>query len=350
VRPTLLLASLALAACDRGPEPAPPPSPAPATAPAPVPAPTPAPPSAPAPAPASAPAPAPVAAAPAPDLPVAPDGTRAVPCLDPVPAGLACIPGGPFLRGSDTGPKHSRPQATVWLQTFYMDLQEVTYGEYKACQADGKCGKAGPLYNDFNRPRQPMSGGSWYNAVEFCKAQGKHLPTEAQWEKAARGPDGKLHPWGDEPATCERAIIKDAKGRSCGVPKKGSQPEKGRTFEIGQRPPYQYGLHDMSGNSWEWVADWMTESYAACGAACEGVDPKGPCAGEEPCAGHKEKIVRGGSWYWDAKHATSIYRRPHFPANKPFHHFGFRCAASQAEAEQLLKTPPPYAAAPEPPK
>ncbi len=344
MRPTVLLASLALASCVRPepvPAPASTPTPAPTSAPAPVATPTPAP------APAPTPAPEPVAAAPTgPPLPVAPDGTQALPCLDPPPAGLACIPGGPFLRGSDTGPKNSRPQATVWLQTFYMDLQEVTYGEYKKCEADKKCSKAGPLYNDFNRPRQPMSGGSWYNAVEFCKAQGKRLPTEAQWEKAARGTEGKLHPWGDEPATCERAIIKDARGRSCGVPKKGSQPEKGRTFEIGQRPPYQYGLYDMSGNSWEWVADWMTESYAACGKDCEGVDPKGPCAGEEPCKGHAEKIVRGGSWYWDAKHATSIYRRPHFPKNQPFHHFGFRCAASHADAEQLLKTPPPYAAAP----
>ncbi|MBL9103261.1 MAG: SUMF1/EgtB/PvdO family nonheme iron enzyme [Myxococcales bacterium] len=348
MRPTTLLcASLGLAACTRGPEPVPAATAAPTTpapAPAPAPAPEPAPVAA-APAPAPAPEPAPP---PGPELPVAPDGTRAVACLDPPPAGVACIPGGPFIRGSDTGPKHSRPQATVWLQTFYMDLQEVTYSEYKACEKDGKCGKAGPLYNDFNRPRQPISGISWYNAVEFCKAQGKHLPTEAQWEKAARGPDGKTHPWGDEPATCERAVIKDKTGRSCGTPKKGSQADKGRTYEIGSRPPYQYGLHDMSGNSWEWVADWMSDSYEACGKDCEGVDPLGPCAGAEPCKGHSEKIVRGGSWYWDAKHATALYRRPHFPKNQPFHHFGFRCAASVAEAEQLLKTPALYAPPPNP--
>jgi formylglycine-generating enzyme required for sulfatase activity len=330
---------LCLAACARGPEPAPPPA-APAPTPAPAPPPAPAPTPAPTPTPAPAPEPAPpVVAAPAPALPVAPDGTAALPCLDPPPAGLACIPGGPFIRGSDTGPKNTRPQATVWLQTFYMDVYEVTYAEFKACQKAGACGKGGPLYNDFNRPRQPITGIPWYEAVHFCEWKGKHLPTEAQWEKAARGPDGALHPWGNEPATCERAVIKDRRGRSCGVPKKGAQGDKGRTFEIGERAPGVYGLHDMSGNAWEWVADWMSESYAACGAACEGVDPKGPCGGAEPCKGHREKIVRGGSWYWDASYATAIYRRPHFPQNQPFHHFGFRCAASHAEAEALRAAP-----------
>ena len=85
----------------------------------------------------------------------------------------------------------------------------------------------------------------------------------------------------------------------------------------------------MAGNSWERVADWYSPSWAACGADCEGVDPKGPCGGGDPCPGHDERVVRGGSWYWPAKHATTWHRRPHTPANKPvFHHFGFRCAAS----------------------
>lgn len=355
------LVSVAAAACVRGPEPVPAPTPAAAPTPAPAPTPAVAPtPAAAAPEPAPA-APEPVAAAPEPALPVAPDGTKALPCAEPPPAGLACIPGGPFIRGSDDGPKNTHPRATVWLQTFYMDIHEVTYGEYKDCQKAGKCGKAGPLYNDFSRPRQPMVGMNWYDADNFCRVHGKHLPTEAQWEKAARGPDGRLFPWGDEPVTCERAIIKDARGRSCGVPKKGAQGDKGRTFEIGSRAPGVYGLYDMSGNAWEWVADWASKSYAECGAACEGVDPKGPCAGVEPCAGHREKIVRGGSWYWDASYATAIYRRLHFPKNQPYHHFGFRCAASVAEAEALrgagagptgaatAPAPPGPAAAPAPP-
>jgi sulfatase modifying factor 1 len=251
------------------------------------------------------------------------------------PTGMACVPAGPFLRGSDEGPEHARPAARVWLQTYYMDLNEVTYAEYKACVKARKCDPSGPGYTDFDRPRQPINGIRWFDADKYCRAQGKQLPTEAQWEKAARGPDGALHPWGDEPATCERAIIKDSSGRSCGVKKLYSKPETGRPFEVGSRPAYRYGLHDMSGNSWEWVADWYAKDYATCGAECAGVEPRGPCGGAEQCAGYRRKIVRGGSWYWDAAHATAIYRRAHYPENQPFHHFGFRCAASPEQAAAL---------------
>lgn len=273
----------------------------------------------------------------APDEPPAlraPDGTVMLPC-DEEPPGMACIPGGPFLRGADDGPKNARPRAEVWLQTYYMDLFEVTYAEYKACQQSGACPRGGPLYNDFSRARQPITGVTWYGARDYCASRGKHLPTEAQWEKAARGPEGALYPWGDEPVTCERAVIKDARGRSCGVKKRKEHPDKGRTFEVGSRPPGIYGLYDMIGNSWEWVNDWAARDYSACGEACLGVDPQGPCAGAEPCSGHTERVVRGGSWYWDATYATGIHRRTHVPHNDPFHHFGFRCAASPEEARAL---------------
>ena len=252
------------------------------------------------------------------------------------PAGMACVPAGPFVRGSDDGPENTRPAARVWLQTFYMDLNEVTYAEYKACVKARRCDPSGPGYTDFDRPRQPINGIRWFDADKYCRAQGKRLPSEAQWEKAARGPDGAMHPWGDEPATCERAIIKDETGRSCGVKKLYSKPETGRPFEVGSRPAYRYGLFDMAGNSWEWVADWYARDYAECGADCVGVEPRGPCQAAEACPGFKRKLVRGGSWYWDAAHATAIYRRPHWPENQPFHHFGFRCAASPGEAAALV--------------
>jgi formylglycine-generating enzyme required for sulfatase activity len=99
-----------------------------------------------------------------------------------------------------------------------------------------------------------------------------------------------------------------------------------------------YGLFDMVGNSWEWVDDWNSKSYASCGAACEGVDPRGPCAGEPTCASTRNKIVRGGSWYWEDEKATSVYRRAHVPNNEPFHHFGFRCAASADDIVALASS------------
>jgi formylglycine-generating enzyme required for sulfatase activity len=272
---------------------------------------------------------------------VPPDGPTSLPDGRPiagcgaVPEGMACIPGGAFERGSDDGPRHARPAAEVWLQTYFMDIHEVTYAEYKSCEASGACPKQKPYYQDFDAPRQPMNGLNWYAAVDYCKSKGKHLPTEAQWEKAARGPEGAVYPWGDEPATCELAVIKDATGRSCGIKQKGKYPDKGRPNEIGSRPPGVYGLYDMAGNSWEWVADWYSSSWEACGEACQGIDPLGPCDGAEPCGKRKWRTVRGGSWYWEANYATGFRRRPHVPSNSPFHHFGFRCAASVDEARAM---------------
>jgi formylglycine-generating enzyme required for sulfatase activity len=214
----------------------------------------------------------------------------------------------------------------VWVETFYMDLREVTVAEYRACVRRGACPKAGPRYADFHRPRQPINGVSWFDARAYCAAHGKRLPTEAEWEKAARGADGRTYPWGEAPADCTRAVIMTAAGRSCGVKKRGVGPEKGRVWEVGRMPPTLFGLYDMAGNSYEWVADWYSDSYESCGAACAGVNPKGPCAGADRCEGRHERVVRGGSWYWPAEHATTFYRRPHVPHNQPFHHFGFRCA------------------------
>jgi formylglycine-generating enzyme required for sulfatase activity len=273
---------------------------------------------------------------PEPPLPVAPDGTQAIRC-DAAPEGMACVEGGPFVRGDDDGPENARPQATVWLQTFYMDLYEITYEQWKACEKEKKCPRSGPRYTDFDHPKMPIQGVSWFEARTYCQAHGKDLPTEAQWEKAARGTEGALYSWGDEPVTCERAIIKDASGRSCGLEKQFSKPEVGRPWDVGSRPAGVYGLHDMIGNSWEWVLDWYSRSYAKCGDACTGVDPKGPCDGAEKCPGHSQKIIRGGSWYWDETRATAVYRRAHFPANEPYHHFGFRCAAAPEQAEQLRR-------------
>jgi formylglycine-generating enzyme required for sulfatase activity len=101
----------------------------------------------------------------------------------------------------------------------------------------------------------------------------------------------------------------------------------------------------MMGNAWEWVHDWASDSYAACGDACAGIDPRGPCDGAEECPGHDQRVVRGGSWYWPAEYATGTHRRTHFPINEisNFHHFGFRCAASVEQARAMRATAHPPA-------
>ena len=280
----------------------------------------------------------------------------AINCLgDDVP-GMSCIPGGKFTRGSEAPrtcmqgevsripknkPNH-RPVQSITLQTYYMDKTEVTYKAYQDCVKAKKCNPAKPLYSDYSRPNQPMVGMTWYDANKYCQAMGKHLPTDAEWEKAARGPDGDLYPWdGDEEANCKNSVIKDAKGRSCGVKKlKGSGPNKGRTLEVMSRPAGKYGLYDMIGNAEEWTADWYTRSWEECGSDCDGTNPKGPCGdqpAEKSCKGFNRKSVRGGSWYWPKVCATTWTRRPHYPSNKPYHHFGFRCAATVEEAKAIYQ-------------
>jgi len=295
----------------------------------------------------AAPPPPPEAPAPPPaPVVVSPDGVEMVPCPGAL-AGTACIPGGPFTMGADTDHTCAQgenrraqtafgPPAEIWQQTFFMDKTEVTYGEYQACVASGACSRSHPAYNDYDRPAQPMVGMTWYQARDFCRAEGKHLPTEAEWEKAARGPDGDAGPFGSAAPTCAEAIIRDATGRSCGVPKAAPHPEKGRTLEVASRPAGHYGLYDMVGNAEEWVSDWFVRDRAQCGAACERTSPRGPCDGAERCPGHDKKMVKGGSWYWPTEHAYGWHRRPHFPANRPYHHFGFRCAATLEEAAALL--------------
>lgn len=277
----------------------------------------------------------------------APAGGNNAPCAQ-APEGMSCVPAGWFIRGADAddhncnqasqparGNVGTTPAQRVWLDSYYVDQTEVTNAAYKACVRAGKCAQDGPRYTDFSANQQPITGVSWDNANAFCLAQGKHLITEAEFEKATRGPDGERFSWGNEDATCERAILMDASGRACGVNKRGNHPQNGRVWEVASRPAGRYGLFDMTGNAEEWVFDFWSPSWAECGDACAGPNPKGPCDGVAPCAGHRVRVVRGGSWYWPKEHATGYHRRAYRPSNEPPHHFGFRCAASLDEAARL---------------
>ena len=266
-----------------------------------------------------------------------------LPCGPALP-GMACIAGAQFQRGTaephrcDQGENRGSkttfgPPIDVSVETFYMDLTEVTIEAYNACVAAKKCPPDGPRYSDFHRPLQPVTATSWFNARTFCEARGKRLPTEVEWERAAKGDDPTFDA---TPPSCPDVIVMDAKlGRSCGTPMKGAHADKGRVLEVRTAPPGPFGLFEMRGNAEEWVDDWFAADLVTCGAACAGVNPRGPCAGQPSCPSHPKKMVKGGSWYWPKEHARSWHRRPWQPANKPPHHFGFRCAASLPEAVRL---------------
>ncbi|MBS0617383.1 MAG: SUMF1/EgtB/PvdO family nonheme iron enzyme [Spirochaetes bacterium] len=255
-------------------------------------------------------------------------------------SGMKCIPAGDFIRGANNYDADEKPEEKIYLDSFYIDTYETTNQEFNECLAAGKCKEClkqhkcsqvtaayGKIYQG---EEQPVVGISWYTAKEYCEFRGKRLPTEAEWEKAARGANGNLYPWGNEPATCVRAVIEEGTGehkvKGC-FPKRLNVDWHMTTSDVGTRAPGVYGLYDMAGNSWEWVQDWYSSSYAACGDECHGKNPKGPCGGADLCSGHYKRVVKGGSWWWPASYARGSKRRAHIPHNFPeYHHFGFRCA------------------------
>ncbi|MGF1468465.1 MAG: formylglycine-generating enzyme family protein, partial [Sandaracinaceae bacterium] len=241
------------------------------------------------------------------------------------PDGMACVPGGSFVRGRDDGPAEEAPAARVTVSTFFLMRDEVTQQAYRACVEAGVCGRA-PPYRGYLGPRQPAVGMTWADADTYCRREGWRLPTEAEWERAAGGPPDTRFPWGDEVPSdpCERAIVRTRAGRGCG---------RGTTWDVGSRPPGPWGLRDMAGNVWEWVADHGSACYRgcrrSCDEACEGVDPRGLCGGgRRPCpAALGQRLVRGGSWWHPIERATVTARRSVPGANPTHHRFGFRCAA-----------------------
>ena len=238
-----------------------------------------------------------------------------------MPEGMTLVPAGAFTMGSDAGGRSSRPQHHVRItRPFYIDTTEVTVDAYAACVRDKDCtpprfhhGRAGAsptACNSIGDPsfaRQPVNCVSYEQAVHFCKYASKRLPTEAEWEYAARGTDGRTYPWGEgEPRTCRFAITSGAEG-ACGS-RKGTY-EVGTTVD-GKSP---FGLFDMAGNVWEWVADdWS--SYGKD----EQVDPILP-----PRTG--KGIIRGGSWDYSAA-AAKAYERMSLERSFALNNVGFRCA------------------------
>jgi serine/threonine-protein kinase len=226
------------------------------------------------------------------------------------------VPSGSFLMGSaDTdGAAYSdeKPQHTVELDAFWIDQTLVTNGQYALCVAAGAC-KA-PLrftsnvvdhyYGSKDYAEYPVLYVGWTQAATYCAWAGRQLPTEAEWEKAARGTDGRIYPWGNTPPEATLANFADTVKD---VTRVGSYP-------AGASP---YGALDMAGNAWQWVADWFTLDYYAASPA---VDPTGPQQGTL-------RVVRGGSYTYDAAGIRSAYRSGKDPDTASYD-LSFRCASS----------------------
>ncbi len=236
---------------------------------------------------------------------------------------MSCILGGKFLIGSNSPEwRDENPAHEVTLSTYFIDRFEVTTKEYQQCVKEEGCEPVSSNYRQMRGANQPQLKVNWYQARAYCEKNGKRLPTEAEFEAASRGYNGEIYPWGNEKADCSKAVIAGKNGRGC----TNEYGQQGSTNNVGSRKSGRYGLYDMVGNAQEWVNDWYEKSYTKCGANCLGHNPRGPCGGQDQCPNYTEKLIKGGSWYWDYKQAHASKRRAYPPQNQPPHHFGFRCA------------------------
>jgi formylglycine-generating enzyme required for sulfatase activity len=222
---------------------------------------------------------------------------------EPPSLGMVHVLAGEFIMGSDWD-SDEQPVHTVYLDAFYIDKTEVTNAQYRKCVEAGACEEPGCWDDsDFNAPDQPVVCVNWYQAQDYCEWAGKQLPTEAEWEKAARGTDGRTYPWG-EGIDCEHAHYLGCDPTMVTVPV-GSKPK-------GASP---YGALDMAGNVREWVADWYDSGYYATSPES---NPKGPASGDD-------RVVRDGSWDIGGR-GVSAAKRFSLPPDSPYAHLGFRCA------------------------
>ncbi|HZU81617.1 MAG TPA: SUMF1/EgtB/PvdO family nonheme iron enzyme [Polyangiaceae bacterium] len=227
--------------------------------------------------------------------------------------GMLRLPGGRFTMGSANphAPVNERPPRTVTLPPFWIDRTEVSVGAYRACVDAAACARPARASSactfDAGDPELPVSCVHWRDADAYCRYAGKRLPTEREWEYAARGNYATPFPWGMQP-TCAFAItlISEQSARSCA-------PRPGR---VGSHPggASTFGVQDMSGNVEEWTADWYVESL-------------GP--GPAPRAGAAH-VLRGGGWL-SPPSASRTTSRNWGSALEAGPNVGFRCAKDSSE-------------------
>ncbi len=261
------------------------------------------------------------------------------------PAGMIRIPGGRFFMGSDERDALDleRPAHQVTLRSYCMDELEVNVESYKKCSDQGECKRArdnewegitdkerkafDPLCNGRDpdgKAKHPINCVDWDMATKYCAWQKKRLPTEAEWEFSARGPDGRKFPWGDEAPT---AAHLNACGKECVAWNKAhgmvaqamydADDGFATTAPVGSFAPgkSRYGVQDVVGNVWEWTSDWHAP-YTVDSS----VEPKGPDKGED-------RVIRGGGWNGSEAAWVRPTFRYHDVPTKRSHGVGFRCAA-----------------------
>ncbi len=223
------------------------------------------------------------------------------------------IPAGEFSMGTDAKEfQKSRPQRSVYLNGFWIDQTEVSNAMYARCVAAGACKapihseKTNPAYGDPKHANDPVVYVRWTDAKTYCTWAGRRLPTEAEWEKAARGTDGRIYPWGNSLPTSSLLNYNNNVGGPLPVDR----------YPAGASP---YGVLNMAGNVREWVADWYSAPYYRFAPLR---NPAGPASGES-------KVLRGGSYLDGWREVRLVNRFDHAPGS-PGINRGFRCAVSES--------------------
>jgi iron(II)-dependent oxidoreductase len=263
-------------------------------------------------------------------LPAALIVLASAPAAAETPARAVEIPAGAFQMGCSSGDRDCQTDegppggVPVSVGAFWIDRYETSVAEYRACVAAGACERpfdhARNAYCNYDAPGRddfPLNCVDWFQASAFCEWRGARLPTEAEWERAARGGTSTRHPWGNEAATCERAVMDDGiyispTGQTDGCGRDRLEPR-------GSRDPNPYGLYDMQGSVAEWVANW----YEPDGIALyygRG-DLTGPATG-------RRRVLRGGAWDEGPRAQRSSSRWAKVPKGHRsiYGSNGFRCA------------------------